>query len=74
MHVLTWEDRRNPSAPRAVIQQGPLRPGAIQPVPELHLERGAQNAIREQLGLKLEPTVGSVEVLVIDRAEHPSDD
>jgi uncharacterized protein (TIGR03435 family) len=31
-------------------------------------------AIREQLGLKLEATRGPVDVLVIDRAEKPSQD
>jgi uncharacterized protein (TIGR03435 family) len=29
-------------------------------------------ALREQLGLKLEPVVGDVEVLVIERVERPS--
>jgi uncharacterized protein (TIGR03435 family) len=31
-------------------------------------------AIQQQLGLKLEATRGPVEVLVIDKAERPSDD
>ena len=32
-----------------------------------------QEALREQLGIKLESQKGSVDVLVVDRIEHPSD-
>jgi uncharacterized protein (TIGR03435 family) len=31
-----------------------------------------REALKEQLGLKLEPQKGPVDILVIDRVEHPS--
>lgn len=34
----------------------------------------AFSAVREQLGLQLKPTTGSVEMLVIDSVEHPTAD
>jgi uncharacterized protein (TIGR03435 family) len=40
--------------------------------PRFQGRAGLITSLREQLGLKLEPTSGPVEVLVIDRAEQPS--
>ena len=50
---------------------GPLPPGAnFQPDPTgpTFLE-----ALKEQLGLKLESETGPVEVVVVDRVDHPSE-
>ena len=50
---------------------GPLPPGVnFQPDPA-----GATflEALREQLGLKLEPQTGPVEVFVVDHVEQPTD-
>ena len=32
------------------------------------------SAVREQLGLQLKPATGPVEVLVVDSAQHPTED
>ena len=42
--------------------------------PQFQGRVGLFTAIQEQLGLKLEPSTGAVQVLVIDRAERPTED
>ncbi len=53
----------------------------LEATPEFRINRGSTSdtisvftAVREQLGLKLEPEKGPVEVLVIDHVERPSED
>jgi bla regulator protein blaR1 len=46
--------------------------GADQPAPDPNLVSYEQ-ALREQLGLKLESSRGSVEVLVIDSVQQPTE-
>ena len=60
---LTWTPDQMPQRP----------PGA----PELPIDPDGPSlftAVREQLGLKLDSQKGPVEILVIDRAEHPTQD
>jgi len=60
---LTWTPDQMPQRP----------PGA----PELPIDPNGPSlftAVREQLGLKLDSQKGPVEILVIDRAEHPTQD
>jgi uncharacterized protein (TIGR03435 family) len=51
-------------------------PPAGAPLPPWYDPNGASllTAVQEQLGLKLEPTTGPVDVLVIDSAERPTED
>jgi uncharacterized protein (TIGR03435 family) len=57
----------------AAEQRGQPPPGANIPAPDPDAP-SIYTAIQEQLGLKLESTKGPVEVLVVDSAEHPTDD
>jgi uncharacterized protein (TIGR03435 family) len=60
---LTWTPEVPPAAPN-----GAPSPGFDPNGPTLF------TAVQEQLGLKLEPTTGPVEVLVIDSADRPTPD
>jgi uncharacterized protein (TIGR03435 family) len=64
--TLTW----TPEAGMPAGSGGP--PGAATPAPE---ESGPSifTAVQEQLGLRLEPTKGSVDVIVVDHIEKPAE-
>jgi uncharacterized protein (TIGR03435 family) len=49
-----------------------LHYSASEPPPPDSTEPSLYTALEEQLGLKLEPTKGPVQVLVIDSVERPS--
>jgi uncharacterized protein (TIGR03435 family) len=54
-------------------QRGAPPPGADLPPPDPNAP-SLFTALQEQLGLKLEPTKGPVEVVVIDAVEKPTED
>ena len=53
---------------------GPNDPSVPVPNPEADTGPSMLSAMRDQLGLKLEPARAKAEFLVIDRAEHPAPD
>jgi bla regulator protein blaR1 len=57
----------------AAEQRGQLPSGVDVPAPDADAP-SFFTALQEQLGLKLEPTKGPVDVLVIEHVEHPSED
>ena len=68
--ALKWTPDQNPDG----MVQGPDggRPGAESAPPPDSSGPSIFTAIQEQLGLKLEPTKGPVDVIVIDHIERPS--
>ena len=67
---LTWTPDQMPQGP----PPGALPPGAPSLPPIDPNGPSLFTAVQEQLGLKLESTRGPVNVFVIDRVEHPTED
>jgi len=60
--------------PPALAASPPQFPGTLSAVPPNDQWRAFSDALREQLGLRMEPRIESEEVLVIDRVALPSYD
>jgi uncharacterized protein (TIGR03435 family) len=66
---LTWTPDQIPQGPPG------LPPPGAPPLPSIDPNGPSIfTAVQEQLGLKLESSKGAVDVVVIDRAEHPTED
>ena len=62
--TLQWTPERSPNANQQLGSDAPaLDPNGL----------SIFTAVQEQLGLKLQPTQGAVDILVIDRVEHPTE-
>jgi len=53
-------------------EEGPSKPGTVQPEPADPAGPSLASALQEQLGLKLETQKAPVETIVVDRAEKAS--
>ena len=66
-----WTPERLPPRPAGVPADQPIRMNGLEIDPN---GPSIFTALQEQLGLKLEPARGPVEVLVIDHVERPTPD
>lgn len=71
---LTFVPETTPRGPGAAIGRPAATLGAVTAAPSADAGTSLFTALQEQLGLRLEPRRGLVEMLVIDAIERPTDD
>ena len=71
---LTWTPERSLTNSDTPGMPMPGLPAGVQPPPVDPNGPSLFTALREQLGLKLESTRGSVQVLIVDRVERPNEE